>query len=127
MPKTKIVDRETLPYRPCVGLMILNGEGLVWVGHRIAEPDSEFAGTTQLWQMPQGGIDKGEEPLQAAERELYEETGMLANNEGRAQAACPGRRSQASRPVPAQPARAVSPNRARMINAWRFTRWLRPS
>ena len=76
MPKTKIVDRETLPYRPCVGLMILNGEGLVWVGHRIAEPDSEFAGTTQLWQMPQGGIDKGEEPLQAAERELYEETGM---------------------------------------------------
>ena len=76
MPMAKKVDRETLPYRPCVGLMILNGEGLVWVGHRIAEPDSEFAGTTQLWQMPQGGIDKGEEPLQAAERELYEETGM---------------------------------------------------
>ncbi|TPM04556.1 RNA pyrophosphohydrolase [Mesorhizobium sp. B2-3-10] len=76
MPQTKKVDRETLPYRPCVGLMILNGEGLVWVGHRIAEPDSEFAGTTQLWQMPQGGIDKGEEPLRAAERELYEETGM---------------------------------------------------
>jgi putative (di)nucleoside polyphosphate hydrolase len=72
----KNVDPETLPYRPCVGLMILNGGGLVWVGHRIAEPDSEFAGATQLWQMPQGGIDKGEEPLQAAERELYEETGM---------------------------------------------------
>ncbi|TIT52590.1 MAG: RNA pyrophosphohydrolase, partial [Mesorhizobium sp.] len=72
----KTIDRETLPYRPCVGLMILNGDGLVWVGHRIAEPDSEFAGTTQLWQMPQGGIDEGEEPLQAAERELYEETGM---------------------------------------------------
>ncbi|TJX53105.1 MAG: RNA pyrophosphohydrolase, partial [Mesorhizobium sp.] len=51
----KKVDRETLPYRPCVGLMILNGDGLIWVGHRIAEPDSEFAGTTQLWQMPQGG------------------------------------------------------------------------
>ena len=76
MPKTKIVDRETLPYRPCVGLMILNRAGLVWVGHRIAEPDSEFAGTTQLWQMPQGGIDKGEEPIEAAGRELYEETGM---------------------------------------------------
>jgi putative (di)nucleoside polyphosphate hydrolase len=70
------IDPETLPYRPCVGLMVLNGGGLVWVGHRIAEPDSEFAGATQLWQMPQGGIDKGEEPLQAAERELYEETGM---------------------------------------------------
>ncbi|MFA6155040.1 RNA pyrophosphohydrolase [Mesorhizobium sp.] len=73
---TKKIDRETLPYRPCVGLMVLNAEGLVWVGHRIAEADSEFAGHTQLWQMPQGGIDKGEEPLQAAERELYEETGM---------------------------------------------------
>ncbi|TIT27312.1 MAG: NUDIX domain-containing protein, partial [Mesorhizobium sp.] len=69
MAKRKPVDPETLPYRPCVGLMILNGDGLVWVGHRIAEPDSEFAGTTQLWQMPQGGIDKGEEPLQAAQRE----------------------------------------------------------
>src|SRR5439155_1561316 len=63
-------------YRPCVGLMILNSAGLVWVGHRIAEPDSEFSGTTKLWQMPQGGIDKGEEPLKAAERELCEETGM---------------------------------------------------
>jgi putative (di)nucleoside polyphosphate hydrolase len=72
----KKIDPETLPYRPCVGLMILNGDGLVWVGHRIPEPDSEFSGTSQLWQMPQGGIDKGEEPRQAAERELYEETGM---------------------------------------------------
>ena len=72
----KKIDRETLPYRPCVGLMILNAEGLVWVGHRIAEQYNEYAGATQLWQMPQGGIDKGEEPLQAAERELYEETGM---------------------------------------------------
>ena len=57
MSKKKPVDPETLPYRPCVGLMVLNGEGLVWVGHRIAEPDSEFSGTTKLWQMPQGGID----------------------------------------------------------------------
>lgn len=72
----KKIDPETLPYRPCVGLMILNKAGLVWVGHRIAEPDSEFAGTTKLWQMPQGGIDKHEAPLKAAYRELYEETGM---------------------------------------------------
>lgn len=76
MVKRKNVDPESLPYRPCVGVMVLNGEGLVWVGHRIAEPASEMAGRTQLWQMPQGGIDKGEEPLEAARREIYEETGM---------------------------------------------------
>ncbi len=56
--------------------MILNAAGLVWVGHRIAEPDGEMAGSERLWQMPQGGIDKGEEPLEAARRELFEETGM---------------------------------------------------
>ena len=67
---------QTLPYRPCVGVMVLNRDGLVWAGHRIAEPDSEMAGTDRLWQMPQGGIDKGEDPLPAALRELYEETGM---------------------------------------------------
>jgi putative (di)nucleoside polyphosphate hydrolase len=74
--KKKPVDPESLPYRPCVGMMVLNREGLVWVGHRIAEPDGEMAGSPQLWQMPQGGIDKGEDPLPAAKRELYEETGM---------------------------------------------------
>lgn len=76
MSKKKPVDPESLPYRPCVGLLVLNGKGRVWVGHRIAEPDSEFSGTSLLWQMPQGGIDEGEEPLPAAHRELYEETGM---------------------------------------------------
>jgi putative (di)nucleoside polyphosphate hydrolase len=70
------VDPQSLPYRPCVGIMVLNREGLVWVGHRIAEPDGEMAGSARLWQMPQGGIDKGEDPLAAAKRELYEETGM---------------------------------------------------
>ncbi|MBL0933589.1 MAG: RNA pyrophosphohydrolase [Rhizobiaceae bacterium] len=67
---------ERLPYRPCVGIMVLNRDGLVWVGRRIAEPDGEMAGAAQLWQMPQGGIDAGEDPLEAARRELYEETGM---------------------------------------------------
>ena len=76
MAKGKTVDPETLPYRPCVGIMVLNREGLVWAGRRIALADSEKAGTDRLWQMPQGGIDKGEEPLPAARRELYEETGM---------------------------------------------------
>lgn len=74
--KGKKIDPESLPYRPCVGIMVLNAENLVWVGHRIAEPDSEFASTNMLWQMPQGGIDKGEEPVAAAWREIFEETGM---------------------------------------------------
>lgn len=74
--KHKPVDPESLPYRPCVGVMVLNGAGLVWAGHRIPEPDSEFSGSDRLWQMPQGGIDEGEKPLAAAQREIYEETGM---------------------------------------------------
>src|ERR1700712_1422727 len=67
---------EDLPYRPCVGVMILNRDGLVWAGRRIPVGNSEYDGSSQLWQMPQGGIDKGEDPLDAAYRELYEETGM---------------------------------------------------
>ena len=66
----------TLPYRPNVGIMALNRQGLVWAGRRIASTDSEMAGTDKLWQMPQGGIDEGEDPYEAALRELYEETGM---------------------------------------------------
>ena len=57
-----------LPYRPCVGLMLLNREGRVFVGKRIDQ-------TVEGWQMPQGGIDKGETPRQAALRELKEEIG----------------------------------------------------
>ncbi|MCO5064576.1 MAG: RNA pyrophosphohydrolase [Rhizobiaceae bacterium] len=73
MAKTKPTD---LPYRPCVGIMVLNAEGLVWTGHRKVERDSEMTGSSQLWQMPQGGIDKGESPLEAARREIFEEAGM---------------------------------------------------
>jgi putative (di)nucleoside polyphosphate hydrolase len=58
-----------LPYRPCAGVMLLNREGLVFVGQRA---DS----AADAWQMPQGGIDPGEEPEQAAFRELEEETGV---------------------------------------------------
>ncbi|PDT30631.1 RNA pyrophosphohydrolase [Rhizobium sp. L9] len=70
------VKAEDLPYRPCVGVMILNRDGLVWAGRRIPDGNSEYDGSQQLWQMPQGGIDKGEDPLDAAYRELYEETGI---------------------------------------------------
>lgn len=75
MPK-RPVDPGSLPYRPCVGVMVLNHDGLVWIGRRLSEGNSESDGTPQLWQMPQGGIDKGEDPLEAAKRELFEETGI---------------------------------------------------
>ena len=71
-----MTDPTNLPYRPCVGIMVLNGEGKVWAGHRIIEDEGEMTGADKLWQMPQGGIDKGEDPEPAALRELYEETGM---------------------------------------------------
>jgi len=57
-----------LPYRPCVGIMLFNRNGEVFVGKRIDQ-------TVEGWQMPQGGIDKGETPRQAALRELQEEVG----------------------------------------------------
>ena len=58
----------SLPYRPAVGVMLLNRQGLVFVGKRIDQ-------TVEGWQMPQGGIDAGEDPRQAVMRELKEETG----------------------------------------------------
>lgn len=67
---------DDLPYRLCVGVMVLNREGLVWVGQRLSDGNSESDGTPQLWQMPQGGIDEGEDPRAAAYRELFEETGI---------------------------------------------------
>ena len=64
-------DPETLPYRPCVGVMLINAAGLIFAAQRI---DS----TSPAWQMPQGGIDAGEKPRDAALRELREETGISA-------------------------------------------------
>ncbi len=74
----KPLNVEDLPYRPCVGIMLLNKSGLVWAGRRVAITNSEYDGSTQLWQMPQGGIDKNEDPLKAAYRELEEETGITS-------------------------------------------------
>lgn len=64
-------------YRPCVGLLVLNRTGHIWIGERIeARNDAEGLGT--WWQMPQGGIDRGEDPTTAAMRELHEETGITS-------------------------------------------------
>jgi len=65
---------ESLPYRPCAGMMVLNRAGLVFIGRRSSGP--EHIDATHVWQMPQGGIDKGEDPYKAALRELYEETNI---------------------------------------------------
>lgn len=59
-----------LPYRPCAGVMLVNDRGLVFVGQRLDT-------TLEAWQMPQGGIDPGESPLDAAIRELGEEAGVM--------------------------------------------------
>ena len=65
---------ESLPYRPCTGLMVLNAAGRVFVGRRRNGP--EHVDAAHAWQMPQGGIDPGEDPWPAALRELYEETNI---------------------------------------------------
>jgi putative (di)nucleoside polyphosphate hydrolase len=64
-----------LGYRPCVGIMVLNRTGLVWLGRR-SDAINEAEGRGAWWQMPQGGIDEKEDPRAAALRELYEETQM---------------------------------------------------
>ena len=65
---------ESLPYRPCAGIMVLNRAGLVFIGRRNSGP--EHTDTKNDWQMPQGGVDDGEDTYKAALRELYEETNI---------------------------------------------------
>ena len=67
-PSLPTAPYEQRPYRPCVGIFLLNNNGLVFAGRRI---DSR----AEAWQMPQGGIDTGESPLQACMREMREEIG----------------------------------------------------
>lgn len=76
---------EITEYRACVGVMLINKAGLVWVGRRFDKENDEGKG--HWWQMPQGGIDKGEDPRVAALRELEEEIGtgnaeIVAESEG---------------------------------------------
>jgi len=68
------INPEDLPYRPCAGFMLVNKEGRVFTGQRL----DHRAG--KAWQMPQGGIDPGEDEEAAALRELEEETGVTADN-----------------------------------------------
>lgn len=68
-PEPLVSDAPPPGYRPCVGVMLLDRDGRVLVGQR---SDMPF----ESWQMPQGGIDEGEDPRTAALRELREETGI---------------------------------------------------
>jgi len=65
------LNKDDLPYRPCAGIMLANTEGKVFVGQRL-----DSSPETDAWQMPQGGIDDGEDAQDAALRELFEETGV---------------------------------------------------
>lgn len=67
-----MTDTTELPYRPCAGIMLANTDGKIFVGQRIDQQIGE------AWQMPQGGIDKGEDARTAAIRELTEETGVVS-------------------------------------------------
>jgi putative (di)nucleoside polyphosphate hydrolase len=72
-------DRASLPYRDCVGIAVFNAQGNVFIGSRKPADDPEdSAEHGSPWQMPQGGIDPGEDPLRAALRELHEETNITA-------------------------------------------------
>jgi putative (di)nucleoside polyphosphate hydrolase len=67
-----------LPYRPNVGIALFNADGRVLIAHRFQDDGPEIVLPGFDWQMPQGGIDPNEDPRPAAERELFEETGVTS-------------------------------------------------
>ncbi len=70
-----MTDRSKLPYRPCAGAVLFNADGRVLIGRRRTR-EGQPSKPALEWQMPQGGIDEGEDPREAARRELYEETNV---------------------------------------------------
>ncbi|HXE02222.1 MAG TPA: RNA pyrophosphohydrolase [Hyphomicrobium sp.] len=76
LPNPSDLTQGALPFRTCVGMMLFNRQGLVWVGRR--RPKWAGDHTAHIWQMPQGGVEKFEPPRIAALRELREETGVTS-------------------------------------------------
>ena len=76
LPSPATLSQTALPLRLCAGIMLLNRQGLVWVGRR--RPKWAGDHSAYIWQMPQGGIAKHEPPRIAALRELREETGVTS-------------------------------------------------
>ncbi|MDP4023061.1 RNA pyrophosphohydrolase [Methylobacterium sp. NEAU 140] len=73
---TPAESSDALPYRPCVGIALISPSGGVFVGRRRADAGPEHVAGPHRWQMPQGGVDPGEDPEAAARRELFEETNV---------------------------------------------------
>ncbi len=74
--RTTVISFANLPYRACVGIMLINKQGLVFIGRRLNLSQKEHISDQYAWQMPQGGIDRGESAIEAAWRELKEETSV---------------------------------------------------
>lgn len=76
MTRTAVPNRDEMPYRDCVGVALFNADGQVLIARRVHDGGTDRTEVSDPWQMPQGGIDPGEDPLDAAKRELAEETGI---------------------------------------------------
>jgi putative (di)nucleoside polyphosphate hydrolase len=72
----RLPRREEMPYRDCAAGAIFNRDGKVFVASRLPETGDDQSEVDAPWQMPQGGIDPGEDPLPAARREVFEETNI---------------------------------------------------